>query len=176
MESYSFSVGRYEVMFCFGKTFHALSHCCCACVGNLVHKTVEQERTSLVLVRCFFTFRLSPEFLLVSGPLTQWCASTLGAALLWSSSLHNVCIVCIYLWSLKLTTFMNEKSSACLIEWNDWIITIIAKRSFYHLQTLFLHIGLKICWWDGWLAGWLNGCLMNCSMSQWQGKDSEGGG
>ena len=45
-------------------------------------------------------------------------------------SSDNVCMyVCIYLWSLKLTAFMNEKSSACLIEWNDQIITIIINKN-----------------------------------------------
>ena len=33
----------------------------------------------------FFVICLSPEFLPVSGPLTRWCASTLGVALLCSS-------------------------------------------------------------------------------------------
>ena len=38
-----------------------------------------------VLQRCFFIIRLPSEFLPVSGPTEQWCASALGAALLCSS-------------------------------------------------------------------------------------------
>ena len=37
------------------------------------------------MLTLFFIICLSPEFLPVLGPLTRWCASTLGAALLCSS-------------------------------------------------------------------------------------------
>ena len=48
---------------------------------------------------CFplFIVCLSPEFLPVSGPLTWWCASTFGAALLCSSRVGSCFGACIHL-------------------------------------------------------------------------------
>ena len=40
-------------------------------------------------IRFFFFIGLPPEFFHVSGPLTQWCASTVGTALLYSSRVDS---------------------------------------------------------------------------------------
>ena len=76
----------------------------------------------------FFYIHLFPEFLLASGPLTWWCASTLGAALLCSSrvgswfgayiqtcvegfiTLHHkgICIQSYQTWWSSVTNIWNK--------------------------------------------------------------------
>ena len=72
---------------------------------------------SALFIFYFFIIRLPPEFLPVSGLLTWWCDSTLGAALLcsskagsWFRAWNSVTIYyLVYGFNLKMQSHRNQK-------------------------------------------------------------------
>ena len=106
--------------------------------------------TNLYYIKTIIAFfRLSPEFLHVSGPLTWWCASALGAALLCSSwvgslfgaysqtwvDMHKIIsdvMVISHKYTKKYAVFFEAKSHWI---WCDWTLNLsILSHPLRHLS------------------------------------------
>ena len=75
--------------------------------------TIKKRQSIPNIQLTIFLICLPPEFLPVSGPLTWWCASTLGAALLCSSR-AGIDLGLIYPWNQG---FIDIREIVLLISW-----------------------------------------------------------
>ena len=153
-------------------------------------------KSGFISMMDFFCVRLPPEFLTVSGPLTWWCASTLGTALLGSSLAGSTMDFCpnfewykchkirqmplknwkspdfghlFFFWFSNAFQILNPGQKVLILDailWFFYRFPPLAWKSYLRGLLKDFFWGFNRSWWLFWMLSLDGGCQMLSNCSR----------